>query len=197
MGAWLVGVLLGYALFKTKQKRMRLSKTALIIGWSLTLLISTVIMFGTYPLHQLDYHGPIILDALCDSTFRVVWSSCLAWIIFTCIHGYGGFVNRFLCLEVWQPLGKLSYSAYLLHYPIQVVLSGSRRGPLYFSDFTTLERFGGDVLISFGAALVWVLLLEMPVIGLDRILLRPKRVGIVTGSDIETDDREKLCSENC
>lgn len=193
MGPWLVGVLLGYALFKTKQKMMRINRATLITGWIVTLLTFATIMFGTYPLHQMSYNGPIALDAFCDSTFRVVWSTSLAWIIFTCIHGYGGVVNRFLCLEVWQPLGKLSYSAYLLHYPIQVILSASRRGPLYFSDFTTLQRFGGDVVMSFTVALLWVLLLEMPVVGLDRVLLRPKRRGETSVmNDNETDDQEKL-----
>lgn len=196
MGAWLVGNLLGYALFKTKQKPLRMNSKLLVLGWLLTFFTFIVIIFGTYPLHQLNYTGPIVLDAFCESIFRIVWSICLAWIIFTCIHGFGGIVNDFLCLQIWEPLGKLSYSAYLLHYPIQRILSASRRGPLYFSDFTVLQRFGGDVIISFGVALIWVLVLEMPVVGLDRRLLHQQRRinSRILGNEHEDDvNTEPIC----
>lgn len=192
MGAWLVGVLLGNSLFKTKRRMIRISGATLVTGWTLSMLTLCAILFATYPLHQLNYAGPIVLDAFCESIIRVLWSLSLAWIIFACVQGYGGVINKILCLSIWQPLGKLSYSTYLLHYPIQMIFTSSQRQPQYFSDLFVLRKFCGDAFISVLVAFFWVLLFEMPIVGLGKIMFKKPR-----GRDLESaeDDAEseKLC----
>lgn len=96
------------------------------------------IVFGNYPLQQIDNEESVITGAFYESCSRVSWAISLSWIIFCCTHGYGGPVNWFLSLSIWQPLARISYSIYLVHLPIQLVLAASVRVPTYFSDTNTV-----------------------------------------------------------
>lgn len=72
--------------------------------------------------------------ALYDVFSRLLWAVALSYIIFACVHGYGGPINWFLSLEVWQPFSRLSYAVYLLHFYVMLAVTGSMRDALYFSD---------------------------------------------------------------
>lgn len=162
MGAWLVGVLLGYILhnFKgksikiptvtytdyssvhclQKQKKIFSLQTLIAVGWSISIGTILSIIFGVYSLQQLDYHSTDLESAFYESFSRVCWAISLAWIVFACIHGYGGPVNWFLSLPQWQPLARLSYSFYLVHLPIQLLFAASVRTQASFSDLGAVCR---------------------------------------------------------
>lgn len=174
MGAWLIGVILGYILHSTKQRIVRLSKTVVISGWLVSLTIMLAILLGDYPLQQPDTYEehPVIVDAIYEATNRIVWAGCLAWIVFACVNEYGGPVNTFLSLSIWQPLGRLSYSIYLLHLPVQTMLLGSLRNAGYFSDIVAAHSFWGDFGLTFTVSILWCLAFESPIVGLEKILLK-------------------------
>lgn len=97
------------------------------------------IIFGNYPLQQFDHTASVWTDAVYTALSRVGWSLALAWIIFVCVHGYGGPVNWLLSLSGWQPLARLSYCIYIVHLPVQLVLAGRLRMPGYFSDMSAVR----------------------------------------------------------
>lgn len=81
------------------------------------------------------FQSHLVLQSAFNEAFRkVVWAMALAWIIFCCHNGYGGPIKWFLSIGLWQPIARLSYSIYLVHLPIQLVLAASLKLPLYFSD---------------------------------------------------------------
>ena len=75
---------------------------------------------------------------------RVAWAFALGWLIFACFHGYGGdrgkcslwkacvkmnvilnsvgFVNTFLSWKAFQPLSRLAFTVYLVHYSLVQLL---------------------------------------------------------------------------
>ncbi|XP_055616401.1 nose resistant to fluoxetine protein 6-like [Toxorhynchites rutilus septentrionalis] len=173
MGAWFMGLIVGYILHQTKDRIVRLSKLHVTLGWILSGGIITACVFGSYPLNQPDSKQlPRIADALYESTKHVLWAASVGWIVFACTNGYGGLVNTILCWPIWQPLGKLSYCLYLLHLPIQTILTGSMRTVRHFSDFGTMHTFWGDFGFTMLAAIAWTLLFEIPFGNLDALLLR-------------------------
>lgn len=49
---------------------------------------------------------------------KLFWGLALAWVVFACVNGYGGYINSFLSWGFFLPLAKLSYMVYLLHFDI-------------------------------------------------------------------------------
>lgn len=66
---------------------------------------------------------------------RPSWAIALSWVIFACIFGYGGPVDWFLSLPIFQVLSRFSYSLYLLHAPILMAIVASMKAPEYFTNF--------------------------------------------------------------
>uniref|UniRef100_A0A182JAD6 Nose resistant-to-fluoxetine protein N-terminal domain-containing protein n=1 Tax=Anopheles atroparvus TaxID=41427 RepID=A0A182JAD6_ANOAO len=175
-GAWLVGVFVGYVLQRTRKHYVLLPRWAVATGWTLATAIILAILFGDHPLQQSDYASlPLAADAIYEALNRVAWAGAVGWIIFACVNGYGGPVNLFLGAAIWQPLGRLSYSIYLLHLPIQLMMAGVARLPFYFTDLQAAYQFWGDIGFTVTLALPWALLFESPVIGLERILFGRSR----------------------
>ncbi|XP_058127296.1 nose resistant to fluoxetine protein 6-like [Anopheles ziemanni] len=170
-GAWLVGVGVGYVLQRTRKHYVPLARWAVALGWTLAAATMLTILFADHPLQQPDYAtNPLVADALYEALNRVAWAGAVGWIVFACVNGYGGPVNRFLGATIWQPLGRLSYSIYLLHLPIQLMMAGSARLPYYFTDLHAVYQFWGDIGFTLTLALAWALLFESPIIGLERML---------------------------
>lgn len=85
------------------------------------------VIFANYPLMQFDSQASSLEHALYASLSRVIWSIALSYMIFACVHGYAGPVNWFLSLSLWQPLSRLSYSIYILHFFVVIVVMGSAK----------------------------------------------------------------------
>lgn len=80
------------------------------------------VVFGNYPLVQLDNKATSLEHALYTSLSRIVWALALSYLIYACVHGYGGPINWFLSLSLWQPLSRLSYSIYVLHIHVLIIV---------------------------------------------------------------------------
>lgn len=169
MGAWLIGVLLGYALHNYRGRRAIIPKVTrnniiikfsiyffffflqiwVSISWGLALATLLGVVFGNYPLQQVDSHVTVLQSAFYETFSRITWSMALSWVIFACIHGYGGPINWFLSLSGWQPLSRISYSIYIVHLPTQLVLMASIKMPGYFNDLTAVRIFDNTENIIF------------------------------------------------
>lgn len=175
IGAYIIGLLLGYILFSIKNRQIRLSKLVVACGWTLSITNCFTIVFGIYSFEQLDYDGSIFMDATYESVIRVLWAASLSWMIFACVKGYGSVINWFLSLSFWQPLGKLSYSIYLLHYPLQIYFMSTQRQPEYFSNARAIHKFWGDFMLTVFLAVIWVLTFEMPILGMQELMFKSRR----------------------
>jgi peptidoglycan/LPS O-acetylase OafA/YrhL len=93
---------------------------------------------------NLYYHSIIRVyehtsDTLFYGLYRPLWCFSLAWLIYSCYHGYGGPVNWFLSLPVFQIGARLSYCMYLLHAVIQMYWVGLIRTPFYWGDYMVVR----------------------------------------------------------
>lgn len=116
------------------------TQTIIAVGWFIAIGTMLSIIFGIYFMQQPDYPATVLESAFYESFSRVCWAISLAWIVFACVHGYGGPVNWFLSLPQWQPLARLSYSIYLVHLPIQLLIVASARTQMNFTDFSAVGR---------------------------------------------------------
>lgn len=81
-----------------------------------------------------------IESAFYESFSRVSWAIALSWIIFACVKGYGGPINWFLSLSFWQPFSRLSYSLYIVHFPIQLLMMAMAKSSVYFTDMNAVRK---------------------------------------------------------
>ncbi|XP_016976560.1 nose resistant to fluoxetine protein 6 [Drosophila rhopaloa] len=202
---WLIGALFGYVMHLIRGKQLRLNRIAVWAGWLLCLAMIFTSIFAMYPYAKLRGPSPTILEgALFYTLTRIGWPLALCWVVFACVQDYGGLANSFLSSPLWQPLAKLSYSAYIWHIFIMEVNHRRVRTNSYFSDYNALLNFwscfGFTILMSF----VLYVIIEAPLEGLEKIMF-PRRGNSPTpsaGKDqakpespAEIDDRHKDESE--
>lgn len=90
-------------------------------------------------MNQVDTPISVIDSAFYEPLSHVLWAVALSWIIFACVHGYGGPINWFLSWPQWQPLSRLSYSIYLCHSTILEWHAKSIHTSMYFSDYNAVS----------------------------------------------------------
>ncbi|GFU10755.1 nose resistant to fluoxetine protein 6 [Trichonephila clavipes] len=166
MDPYLVGIALAYYLFKRKQNNSgKLSLVKLSIGWVVASVVTLTTVFGIY--HQ---EPDVVTTSFYTAVNRSCYACGLAWVIFVCVIGQGGFVNSFLSWKFWIPLSRLTFCAYLVHPLIQTTYFASLRDSIVCSHITMVMYHFGFLIMSYMAALVVSLLFESPVIRLERLI---------------------------
>nr|XP_032296495.1 O-acyltransferase like protein-like [Drosophila virilis] len=132
---WLIGAVFGYFLHANRGKSFKLNRIAVWSGWVSALVIFFLCEFVLLP--YVEWTGPDLSqlsDALYYSLTRIGWPIGLCWVVFACMQGYG-MADSFLSSPLWQPLSKLSYSAYVWHIMIQEINGRRVQTNTYFSNY--------------------------------------------------------------
>ena len=101
-------------------------------------------------------------------------SIAVGFIIWSGLFGYGGWVTRLLSQDFWCPLGRLVYCAYLVHPMLMYALYYSGNKPADWYDYRAAMDVLAFYFAAFGVALAGHLLIEKPMINLQKILLPAK-----------------------
>ena len=177
---YLLGILLGYALHKTKGKPFEMNSVLNILLWQASFLLAFAIVYGIWDWNQWPT-GPkptsTALRVAYYGLMRLVWPLSLVWPIFACCSGFGGLVNDFLSWKAFIPLSKLTYLAYLLH--MEFVIDGisfNINFTLDISLWLMVGLFLGTLVITMALAFGLTLAFEIPFIKLDKLVF-----GILLG----------------
>eukprot|EP00095_Tigriopus_kingsejongensis_P009191 maker-scaffold299_size217019-snap-gene-0.12 protein:Tk09191 transcript:maker-scaffold299_size217019-snap-gene-0.12-mRNA-1 annotation:"hypothetical protein DAPPUDRAFT_306180" len=147
---YLAGAILGYLLHRQRNKTIELNWVAVVMGWVLALGCLFAVVYG------LDL--PTVLETQIAPTkavsisygglHRLVWGLGLAWIVWACAKGYGGWINTLLSWEAFMPLGRVTYVMYLTHDMVVSVYGGNYLHIIPFSHFLaeTVEKCGEESL---------------------------------------------------
>ena len=174
MGSYLVGVVTGFILHRTKGQPVRMHRALVAAGWVVSIALGLMIVYGLK-----DYYvGPgmtITMSAFYTAFARIAWGMAVAWVIFTCHTGYGGPVNAFLSWKIWVPLARLTYTVYLIHMILLFVLGSTARTPYYMTDWTIVRLYMATVMASYSLAVVVSTLFEAPGLALEKVLFDKKK----------------------
>ncbi|XP_037961082.1 O-acyltransferase like protein-like [Teleopsis dalmanni] len=169
---WLIGIMFGYYLYNNKGRRHELSRTWLMFGWLTSLSLLLTVIFCLYGYAQADAPPISPLEgAFYLSLSHVAWSLGLCWIVFVCVNGNGGIVNKFLSLGFWQPISKLSYCMYIWHLVIIMVNTGRLKTNTYFSNYDLILNFWSNFGITMMISTIAYLAIEAPMLGVDKYFL--------------------------
>lgn len=172
---WLVGIWVGYIFFKQGNTRYKMSALVVTVGWMLAAITGLLVVFGMYSYNH--FISPTPYELMSRLTYgglhRLAWGAALGWLVFACHNGYGGVVNRFLSHPMWQPVSRLTYATYLVAFPVQYFLFYNSRDVYYFTHVNAIISTVGAVVIAIGVAVLLSLMAESPIVGIEKLLLRP------------------------
>ncbi|CAG7732797.1 unnamed protein product, partial [Allacma fusca] len=180
-GPYVVGIGLGYVLRYRAENLGKFRKIPLLMvaaGWGLcTALALGVIYVGMYYFnpHNADDTLSSFHTAVYGGLHRTIWGICIAWIVFACVSGYGGVVNKLLSLRIFMPLGRLTYCMYITSYHTQFIYHASIPHAEHYSAYRVVNIFFAHMVMSGIVAFVLTLALESPFIQLEKIMFTSKR----------------------
>lgn len=180
---YVVGMLIGYILAKS-HNRIRIHRLLALLGWCVATASGLAVIYGLYyynhhmSLSSLANSSSSAHMTLVESIFyiglgRTVWGLCLGWVVLACVSGNGSFVKDILSWKIWAPLGRLTYAAYLVHPIVIYTYNLNLRTPLYFSDLTMIYLFISNLVLSYVFAFIVSMLVEAPMIQLEKLVLVP------------------------
>ncbi|XP_063822749.1 O-acyltransferase like protein-like [Ostrinia nubilalis] len=158
---FMVGMIVGYILACSRGKKVRLSKPIVVLGWLCTAALLLFVIYCSNPIIQPEWDNQIA-DSFYNSFIRGTWAAALGWLVFACVHGYGGPVNWFLSLSLWKLPARLSFAMYILHFGLMVVVNSSALAPRFFSVNSVMYTFLGHFCLVFMVSFVVVLFIDAP-----------------------------------
>ncbi|CAL2046262.1 unnamed protein product [Caenorhabditis brenneri] len=116
--------------------------------------------------------GPV-LSAAHHIFHRTLWVLVVVWIIYSCHFDLNLFFSTLVNHSVWQPLGRLTYSIYVIHWwMLYVVLNQSDRSLHFVSHVQVILTVTiPTVILCVPTALIWCSMFEVPIGRLEKLLL--------------------------
>ncbi|XP_050710957.1 nose resistant to fluoxetine protein 6-like [Eriocheir sinensis] len=198
---YLVGMALGYFMREVDKEKVQLKWWQVALGWIAALATMSAVVFGIADYNDFstanhEYNGAVSI--LYGGLHRLAWGAALAWLVFACHMGYGGPANSLLAHPFWQPLSRLTYTTFLIALNMQILLYGhTPQVPLYYSNTNKIMETAGTILLSGCGAVLLSLLVEAPVLGLEKLILRRESRGLQyeKKEDVETIDLQNISAD--
>ncbi|KAH0954824.1 hypothetical protein HN011_009268 [Eciton burchellii] len=169
LGPYLIGMSVGYFLFKTDCK-VKMSKTTVVMGWLLSFACLLSLLYGLYEAEL----APVTAAAY-SSLSHSAWALGLAWIVIACSTGYGGYINKILSWPPLYPFSRVTYCAYLVHPLVIRWTAMNLDSPFHLGKDTVLITFLGQLVLSYALSFVVSITFEAPVVSMLKILAPKKR----------------------
>ena len=138
---YLVGIALGYILYKKKGKKISIHKGVQLLGWTLSTVTALGVLYGIGPWYDPNVEITRVAGTLYGGLHRVGFGVSIAWVIFACIKGHGGLVNDFLSWKPFVPLGRLSLCVYLMSQRLQMTFHLNFKQPITYDNYTMVTTY--------------------------------------------------------
>ncbi|EFA01530.2 Nose resistant to fluoxetine protein 6-like Protein [Tribolium castaneum] len=169
---YIIGLGVGYTVHKTKGRTIQINYATVASLWMISIATMLASLVGCHTFHEESHDYNRLEAAIFISCSRSAWTFGIVWMVWACIHGYGGPINYVLSSYLFRVLGRISYSIYLLHMLMQYLMSGAAKMPGYFSDFSALYAAFGDLFIMVVIGFAFTVCFELPLIRLVTMALK-------------------------
>lgn len=174
INVYFVGMLAAFLLHhleSTNSQKKRMSWGVWILVYLISGLLMFFSVFGTYGLYQNRGEWKDAQKLIYLTFSRFGWSVGLAIMMHTFYVGHGWLLRKFFEWRIWSVLARLSFSAYLYHPIVMTVVYYSSRQMFYYSPWTIIVNFLAFILLSFAVSLVSFMLIERPLMNLEKIII--------------------------
>lgn len=178
---YLLGIALAYYYFEKggakNTQRVHVSKPVIALAWLVIAVIMGLSVFGSYGMKKDG--GPNSSDCTWNQAQNYMsmifnttgWSVAICFIVWAGLFGYGGWVTDILASDIFCPLSRLVYGAYLVHPMLMYTLDYSSSHEIDFYWYRINIEFFGLAVASFGLSLLGHLLIEKPLNNVQKIVL--------------------------
>ncbi|VDN55153.1 unnamed protein product [Dracunculus medinensis] len=195
---YIIGLILGYTLSThPAEEKRRLSKATITAAWILAIICAFTSLFGIYPaFHEWDWPNYYLFYG---AFHRSIWSLSIAWLVYACHMGFGGFINHFLSLIIFQPLSSISYSAYLLHMFGIITFFVTTQFPIVYDGIIqTLFRFTFlQILLTYAAGFYALIVIELPALNLENLFIQRPKIKLNKNGRGSRDSKDDKTKEQC
>lgn len=168
LSPYLLGTVMGLFLSNRSKTMSPPQKRYAMLGWLSCAFCLLFSIYGIYindPPTQNPWYGTF--TAISSS----LWAVGLAWIVYASVAHCGGIFARVLTSKPLETLSKLTFSTYIIHYPVVNILFANLEGSLYYSSFLESYFFAGNLLLSYCVSVIFCLFIELPMLGIQKLLL--------------------------
>ncbi|XP_065331425.1 nose resistant to fluoxetine protein 6-like [Cloeon dipterum] len=169
---YLIGMALGYVL--SKKYHVSIPKWGVALGWLASTALALSVIFLILIPYSEGYVENALEAAFFSSLHKPAWALSLCWIIWACVNGYGGFIDKILSWKYFIPLSKLTFCGYLMHASAITLHSNLRRTPYFISHFQNLYLFSGILILTLPYTIVLYLAVEAPTMNLMRLAFKKR-----------------------
>ena len=160
---YLIGILLGYILYRNNSKCFHLTKLLKSIMWFTAVVLYSVASFAIYGDLSGMHHFNDFENACYLMFLGLTVSIAISIVIYMCNAGNGGVVNSVLSWPGWEPLVKLSYSVFLVHFMVLYYIFGTMRSSLILSNTVIVVLTAATFVFSYGVSAVVFIIVEIPI----------------------------------
>ncbi|KAK5650717.1 hypothetical protein RI129_001746 [Pyrocoelia pectoralis] len=166
---YITGIFIAY-IFKYK---VNLNQMQVAFGWFVAVLCGALATMGPFQMIHKEYTYNS-RDAAFFGAFSPIYCGvCLFWVIYSTNHGYGGWLGDLLCWKGFKIFTKISYSFYLVQFPVFFYNVGIQKTA---SQFTPLElvHVSETAMILF-LSVVLTVCVEMPFQSVEKIIFQSSK----------------------
>ena len=173
IGPYIIGLVLGAIFFYNFKPSLARIKNWLfyLVLWAVAFAVGMSAVYGLYG----GFQGRVFTGAenvLYNMFSRTGWGVAVGILLYACHHGYGGLINSFLSMPFWIPLSRLTYTAYLVHPIVLVIIIGSEKDTMYYTDVKITVYIVGSTVLSYGVAALLSSMVEFPVANLEMAVFK-------------------------
>uniref|UniRef100_A0A8R1DQ55 NRF domain-containing protein n=1 Tax=Caenorhabditis japonica TaxID=281687 RepID=A0A8R1DQ55_CAEJA len=169
---YIIGLLTGYLIATYGKRKTRLNRGINVICWLIAFSIAALCMFTNYDYDKGSYWSPFTRATFYNFS-RIGWSIAVSWVIVANHFGWGGPVNAFMSHPIWQPFGRLSYCAYIVHWLVVYYFLNVGDRPLQYYNIWQVYCYYAipATVLSYVAAFFWSCLFEVSTLKLEKMLI--------------------------
>lgn len=143
--------------------------------WSVRYLfyfVAFICLFSPVFFTQLNPHWSMAEGILYSGLGRVGWGIGIALLMYTCFVCPDSLLNKVFAANIWGPMARLTFAAYLLHPMFLFTYYLNRDHLLLYTNSDLIFWFFGAVTVSYLLAFAVGMLVEKPFINLENLLLK-------------------------
>ncbi|XP_077506036.1 nose resistant to fluoxetine protein 6-like [Amblyomma americanum] len=150
-------------------RRHRMSSLAQGAAWLVAATVSLAALMGVRT-WNVGRQPERLESAIYAGLHRASWGLGVAWVMYACATKRGGFVNKILAWPIFYPLGRLSFSVYLVHLILMACNSVLSRERVTQHPFLHAQMYVSTAITAYALASIVYLLIECPVAALDNLV---------------------------
>ncbi|XP_072379672.1 nose resistant to fluoxetine protein 6-like [Diabrotica undecimpunctata] len=169
---YFIGIIAGYIYIKYKTKDYEISQGRYYGILAIAYSLIAILLFSGKVFYN-PYHKYNVLEAsIYGSVHRLLWAVGNLAFLYGISFGPEGVLYKFFSWNVFVPLSKLTYGAFLVQISFQIRDIGLSVNPKKFDFFNVIGLIVLDAVYSFSLAFVLYLLVEQPFKKISRIILK-------------------------